>query len=92
MKGIREILLCVLLSLGVPMGASAEQAEEAVNINTADQAALAEGIKGVGERKAAAILLYREKHGPFESVEDLANVKGISASIIEKNRDMLTVE
>ena len=62
-----------------------------VDINTADAAALAEVIKGVGPAKAQAIVAYREKHGPFKSVEDLTLVSGIGTKTIENNRDNLTV-
>jgi len=62
-----------------------------VDINTADAATLAGAIKGVGEKKAATIVAYRETHGPFTRVEDLSNVKGIGPGTIEKNRHNLEV-
>jgi len=64
---------------------------EPVDINTADAATLANAISGVGERKAALIVEYRETHGPFASVDELAGVTGIGAATINKNRDNLTV-
>ena len=48
-------------------------------------------MNGVGEKKAATIVAYRETHGPFQRVEDLSNVKGIGVSTVEKNRDNLAV-
>lgn len=63
----------------------------AVNINSADAPTLAAEIKGVGEKKAEAIVSYREANGPFKSVDDLANVKGIGAKTVDKNRDKLEV-
>ena len=62
-----------------------------VDINTADAATLASAIKGVGEKKAATIVAYRETHGPFTRIEDLSNVKGIGPDTIEKNRQNLEV-
>ena len=62
-----------------------------VDINTADAVTLAEAIKGVGPAKAQAIVAYREKHGPFKSVDDLTLVSGIGTKTIENNRDNLTV-
>lgn len=62
-----------------------------VNINTADAAAIAEGLNGVGIKKAQAIVEYRQKHGAFKSVNDLANVKGISEKLIAKNKDKMTL-
>lgn len=49
-----------------------------VNINSADTKALMT-LKGVGEKKAAAIIAYREQNGAFKSVDDLAKVKGFGA-------------
>lgn len=59
---------------------------EPVNINTADAAALAKALSGVGPAKARAIVSYREKNGPFKSVDQLAMVEGISQKLIDKNR------
>ncbi len=63
-----------------------------VNINTADAEALAEGIVGVGPEIADRIVQWREENGPFSSVDDLAEVKGIGEATIEKNRENLTIE
>jgi competence protein ComEA len=44
----------------------------AVNINTADAAAITGAhIKGIGKKRAEAIVAYRQQHGPFKSVDDL---------------------
>jgi competence protein ComEA len=59
---------------------------EPVNINTADAAALAKALNGVGPAKAKAIVSYREKNGPFKSADQLAMVEGISQKLIDKNR------
>ena len=48
-----------------------------VNVNTADAETISAELKGVGLTKARAIVEYRDKHGPFESVEDQALVSGI---------------
>lgn len=63
-----------------------------VNINTASAAELAAAIKGVGQKKAEAIVKYRKEHGPFHSVAELAKVKGIGQATIDKNRDDLVVK
>jgi competence protein ComEA len=59
---------------------------EPVNINTADAAALAKALNGVGPAKAKAIVSYREKNGPFKTVDQLAMVEGMTQKIIDKNR------
>lgn len=65
---------------------------EAININTADKDALMSAIKGVGEKRAEAIIAYREQNGPFKSIEELAEVRGIGASIVEANMDNLSID
>ena len=59
---------------------------EPVNINTADATALAKALNGIGPAKAKAIVSYREKNGPFKSVDQLAMVEGITQKLIDKNR------
>lgn len=63
-----------------------------VNINQADSATIAGVLKGVGESKARAIVEYREKHGPFTSLEELSEVKGIGQSTLDANRDKITLK
>lgn len=62
-----------------------------VNINQADAPTLASELKGVGDKKAEAIVNYRTQNGPFKSVDDLQNVKGISVKTIENNRSNLSI-
>ena len=57
-----------------------------VNINTADAATLQTELKGVGKVKAQAMIDYRQKHGPFRTLDDLALVKGFGQKLIERNR------
>ena len=64
---------------------------EVVNINTADKESLMLAIKGVSEKRAEAIIAYREENGPFKSVEELSEVKGIGLATIESNYENLTV-
>ena len=57
-----------------------------VNVNTADAETISAELKGIGMSKARAIVQYREKHGPFQSIEDLALVSGIGERTLERNR------
>lgn len=63
-----------------------------VNINTADASALAAALRGVGQSRAMEIVRYREAYGPFESVDELAEVKGIGSATLEANRALITLE
>ncbi len=85
METLRKLLLLTVLLLPVYAGAA-----DTININTADKTALMEMINGIGEKKAEAIIAWREQNGPFKSVDDLALVKGIGNSTVEKNRDKLS--
>ncbi len=64
-----------------------------VNVNTADAKTIADSLKGIGLKKAEAIVDYRSKNGDFKSIDDLAHVSGIGAKTIEKNKaDMLLAD
>lgn len=63
-----------------------------VNINTASADELSNSLKGVGPAKAQAIIDYRTQYGPFKSVEELAEVKGIGPSTLEKNAGLIVLK
>jgi len=63
-----------------------------VDVNKADVATLQSELTGIGKSKAEAIVAYREAHGPFTSVDELLEVKGIGSALLERNRDKLTLE
>lgn len=67
-------------------------AGDAVNVNTADAATMARVLTGVGESRARAIVEYREEHGQFVDVYELANVKGIGERTVELNADRIRLE
>lgn len=83
MKKLFGILVLALLLSALP-------AHAAVDINTADAAAL-EQVKGLGPAKAAAIVDYRKANGPFKSVDDLVNVPGIGEKTVEQLRDQVSI-
>ena len=62
---------------------------EKINLNTADQYDLRR-LPGIGEKRAQAILDWREEHGPFSYVEDLIQVPGIGEGILEGLIDYVT--
>ena len=48
-------------------------------------------LKGIGEKKAQAILTYREQVGGFSSIEELINIKGVGEKILNDNKSRLTM-
>lgn len=86
MKFLRILFFSLLLS-----GFSLSVFAEAVNINTADAQTLATAMKGVGPKTAKAIINYRSQNGPFKSLDELVNVKGIGPKTLAKNRSNLTL-
>ena len=48
-----------------------------VNINAASAEEIAQALDGIGQRKALAVVTYREKNGPFQNPQDITLVKGI---------------
>lgn len=62
-----------------------------VNVNTATVEQLST-LKGIGPAKAKAIVQFREEYGTFNSLDDLASVKGIGSKTIEKNRLLATAQ
>lgn len=79
-----RLLIVGLLSLAF------STAFAAINLNTADQKTL-EALPGIGAAKAKAIMDYRTKNGSFQTVQDLAKVKGISDKFVTENLANLTV-
>ncbi|MCY4286231.1 MAG: ComEA family DNA-binding protein [Thiotrichales bacterium] len=82
--------LAAVAALGLSSLTFAAEPTAPIDINTASAEALAEVIDGVGMKRAQAIIEYREQHGAFASVDDLALVRGVSAGIVERNRDRIT--
>ena len=60
-----------------------------INVNKCRAIDLESGLT-LRRSQAAAIIEYREKNGPFHSIEDLKKVPGIDAAKIEAKKDRLT--
>lgn len=63
----------------------------AVNLNTADVAALCT-LTGIGEARARDIIRYREQNGRFERREDIMKVSGIKEGTYEKIKEQIRVD
>lgn len=86
----KSILILKSLLLSALLATTAFAAQK-VNINSADAATLDRVLVGIGPSKAEAIVAYRKANGAFRSADQLASVKGIGLSTIEKNRDRIVV-
>ncbi len=61
-----------------------------VDINSATLKELL-NLNGIGKAKAQKIIEYKKEHGCFKSIDELANIEGISKKLVFKNRADLTV-
>ncbi|MDR1995780.1 helix-hairpin-helix domain-containing protein [Azonexus sp.] len=82
MKRILSSIALFLAGIGLALAA--------VNINTASVDEL-NTVKGIGPSKAKAIVEYREKNGPYKTLDDLKEVKGFGTKSVDKLRDELSV-
>lgn len=81
---IAAVFVALVLSLALPAFAATP-----VNINTADATTLAKSLDGIGPTKASAIVAWRDQHGPFKTVDELSQVKGIGPATLERNRSAI---
>ncbi len=61
-----------------------------ININTASEEEL-KNLSGIGEKKAKDIISYRDKNGPFNTIEDIMKVNGIGDSFFAQIKENITV-
>lgn len=99
MKLHHVLMLCLSLLATVPAAqaatppadsAAATESADKIHLNSANAAQL-ETLKGVGPKTAQAIIAWREKSGPFKSVDQLLAVKGIGPATLAKMRDRLAL-
>ena len=79
-------LLAAALALAVALPAIAATP---VNINKADAATIAASLDGVGKAKAEAIVAWRDAHGPFKTLDDLRQVKGMGPATLKRNENAI---
>ncbi|MCO7628139.1 helix-hairpin-helix domain-containing protein [Pseudomonas fluorescens] len=71
---------------------SEKRQDERIDLNAADAGTLQRELTGVGKSKAQAIVAYRDINGPFSSVDELLEVKGVGKTILETNKEKLQVK
>jgi competence protein ComEA len=96
-----KALLCALLTAMLLFTANVYSAESKVatsdavmqqnvhlNKSTIDDLVT---LKGIGHKKAQAILAYRQQIGEFKAVSELINIKGIGEKVLKDNKDRLKI-
>ena len=97
-KRLEDQMVIVVPKVGeeaeeIPAGETRKEAtkEGKVNINTATVEEL-KTLKGVGEKKAEAIIEYRKKNGSFQTKEDLMKVRGIGKKLFESFEERIVTQ
>lgn len=70
--------------------AQGEGAPALIDLNRADVAMLTT-LPGIGQKRAEAILAFRQTHGGFRSVSQLLQIKGIGRAMLRKLRALVTL-
>ena len=97
-KRLEDQMVIVVPKVGeeveeIPAGETSKEdtKEGKVNINTATVEEL-KTLKGVGEKKAEAIIEYRKKNGSFQTKEDLMKVRGIGKKLFESFQERIVTQ
>ncbi len=88
------VLMAVLWVAGAAHGTAGAESQvkerpAVVDINVASAADL-EKVPGIGQSLAKRIVEFREKNGPYQSVDDLLKIQGIGEKSLAKFRDLLS--
>ena len=97
-KRLEDQMVIVVPKVGeeaeeIPAGETRKEAAKdgKVNINTATVEEL-KTLKGVGEKKAEAIIEYRKKNGSFQTKEDLMKVRGIGKKLFDSFQERIVTQ
>lgn len=88
---MKKVLVALFLVcfLAVTAAPAVMAVDGKININAASVDELTQ-LQKVGPKTAERIVAYRQAHGPFKTVDDLKNVKGVGDKILELNKDRIT--
>ncbi|MDA0335186.1 MAG: ComEA family DNA-binding protein [bacterium] len=82
----------VAAAVAIPVqDSTAIEAAGPLSLNRADAERLQE-LPHIGPKTAAAIVEYRQTHGPFASVDDLRHVRGIGAATVARLRTLVSTD
>ena len=100
MDTMKNLIIALCLTLSLPFSALAESTSTVttaetlniiININQDNAEKMAEILVGVGPAIAERIVAYRTENGPFNTVNDLLNVKGFGVKKMEANLKLLKI-
>ncbi|PLY01106.1 MAG: competence protein ComEA [Desulfuromonas sp.] len=87
---------CAVIAVAQPVVAAegssgkTEQAQMLIDVNAATETELL-ALPGIGKVTAGRIIQHRTEQGPFATVDDLVQVKGIGSKVLEKIRPLVSV-
>jgi competence protein ComEA len=87
--GVTDVADTSRLELNVPGKVEIESPQK-VDINRAELWLL-EALPGIGDVRARAIIDYRQRNGPFRTINELVKVEGIGVTTLESIRHLITV-
>jgi len=87
--GVSDNADITAISIYVPAQGETTRPQK-VDLNRADSWLL-QSLPGIGEGKAAQIVDYRVKNGPFRSVDDLLKIKGFGKSVVDNVRGFASI-
>ena len=87
---MKKMLFVILSVIGFALGSFSLSAYATVDLNTASSSEL-QSVKGIGPKKAEAIIEFRKKNGQFKSVDDLDKVPGFGKATVDKVKKDITV-
>ena len=89
---MKKVLVALFLVcfLAVTAAPAVMAVDGKININAASVDELTQ-LQKIGPKTAERIVAYRQAHGPFKTIDDLKNVKGVGDKILELNKERITI-
>jgi len=83
--------LLLFMLAGAAMAQKKQPPATPVDLNSATAAELQQ-VPGIGPATAQSIIKFREKSGPFQRVEDVLAIRGISKKAFDRMRPYISVK
>ena len=77
------------LSDSLPHHTVIQHHAQKINLNTADIKTLIGSFQRIGKIRAEAIVNYRQQHGGFKSVAELAQIRGLGQTFVSRHLKQL---